>query len=173
MFTATIGVPVTVATTMTVVTCASCGVPFALPDHLRASRIGDGKAFYCPNNHSNFYPGKHDTLQKERDVAVARVTVLERDAALARVKHSDMEAEVTRLRAELVRAAKRGQSQSGGGLRAKVLVALADNLAHHYTDVAKSVGASSGNASFAFSVLMRQAKVVRVKPGTYRLADPA
>jgi hypothetical protein len=36
-------------------TCCVCGVEFAMPSELQASRKSDLKEFYCPNGHSQTY----------------------------------------------------------------------------------------------------------------------
>ncbi len=36
--------------------CAGCGLTFGMPDGLQRHRRMDGKTFYCPVGHHNYYP---------------------------------------------------------------------------------------------------------------------
>jgi len=38
--------------------CAQCGVVFSMPEQLEEKRRADHGEFYCPNGHSNYFPGK-------------------------------------------------------------------------------------------------------------------
>ena len=40
---------------MTDMRCPVCGVPYAMPEHLREQRLKDGESFHCPNGHSLSY----------------------------------------------------------------------------------------------------------------------
>jgi len=47
-------------------TCANCGVLFAMPQHLTASRMTDKEIFYCPNGHTlSFKKSEVDRLKEE------------------------------------------------------------------------------------------------------------
>lgn len=52
----------TLAQTFTVITCCrkECGVAFALTDSFIRFRRSDRELFYCPNGHSQWYPGETD-----------------------------------------------------------------------------------------------------------------
>lgn len=51
--------------------CPACGVTFAMPEHMRSSRLQDGKNFFCPGGHSIvFRDGENDKLRKQ----VAKLT---------------------------------------------------------------------------------------------------
>lgn len=49
-----------------VVTCAKCGVGFAVPTHYEKQRRSDHLGFWCPNGHSNVFSGKSEE-EKLRD----------------------------------------------------------------------------------------------------------
>lgn len=59
--------------------CSNCGVSFCMPDHMAYSRKRDHDTFYCPNGHSQHFPGKTEeerkiaSLEKSREVAWERV----------------------------------------------------------------------------------------------------
>ena len=36
-------------------TCCDCGMQFSIPASIQAARRKDGKSFYCPNGHSQYY----------------------------------------------------------------------------------------------------------------------
>lgn len=55
------------------VNCADCGIEFCLPSPLMQKRREDHGEFYCPNGHSNYFPGK---TAKEK-----RIEELERQVA--------------------------------------------------------------------------------------------
>lgn len=38
--------------------CAHCGVQFSMPDHLEDTHRREHSTFYCPNGHSQYFPGK-------------------------------------------------------------------------------------------------------------------
>lgn len=75
------------------VTCAQCGVRFDMTNQLEASRREDHNPFYCPNGHSQYFPGKtaqekkidelEKQLQKNRDFTSGRFRELiaDRDEA--------------------------------------------------------------------------------------------
>lgn len=45
---------------MKVIQCAHCHIPFAMPSRLHEDRRNDHKTFFCPNGHSQYFPGKSD-----------------------------------------------------------------------------------------------------------------
>src|SRR5690606_31780949 len=53
----------TLTLTFQPVTCANCRVAFALEEDYRKDRLRDHRTFYCPNGHSNYYPGRSDLEQ--------------------------------------------------------------------------------------------------------------
>jgi len=61
------GYDLTYTTRLVVFTCATCGVPFAIPEKLEQTcREHPDQAFYCPNGHQNIFPGKsREDLERE------------------------------------------------------------------------------------------------------------
>lgn len=45
---------------MIAINCAECGILFAIPEKYSTERRADHATFYCPNKHSNYYPGKSE-----------------------------------------------------------------------------------------------------------------
>jgi hypothetical protein len=64
---------VTRAATFTIVACAECGVEFGLPEEYVAKRRKDRASFYCPNQHSQWYPGKTEEVRRKEAEERARV----------------------------------------------------------------------------------------------------
>lgn len=47
------------------VDCCHCGIVFQVPEEFDQAREQDGRTFYCPNGHEQFYPdGDDDKLQQ-------------------------------------------------------------------------------------------------------------
>lgn len=46
------------------ITCSSCGIRWDVPDQYQDDRRQDHATFYCPNGHSQWYPGK--TAQEKK-----------------------------------------------------------------------------------------------------------
>lgn len=57
--------------TYTVLHCSECSVAFGLTNQFIATRRRDRKNFYCPNGHSQWYPGK--TAEQEAKELRARL----------------------------------------------------------------------------------------------------
>lgn len=77
----------TISRTVTLETsdCISCGVVFALPDHLLKSHLEHGSTFYCPNGHPMLF--RESDVQKatkraEQAEAESRRLAAERDGLL-------------------------------------------------------------------------------------------
>lgn len=67
---------------MTLVTCATCHVAYAIPDDMIGRLRKCHNAFYCPNGHTNVYAGKSEEeklkeqLQgKEREIEAKRTFI--------------------------------------------------------------------------------------------------
>lgn len=64
--------------TLEATTCAACGIYFAMPSGLLATRRKDAQAFYCPNGHSlSYHESEADRLQKKlaaKEAELARTT---------------------------------------------------------------------------------------------------
>lgn len=77
----------TYSTTLTVINCGVCRIPFAIPDDLYAARLNDGQWFYCPNGHrvhetQNAKLTRQLAYQRDRAAALAA----ERDQAKASLR---------------------------------------------------------------------------------------
>ncbi len=56
----------TYSTTLDVISCGDCEIPFALPSSLHRSRKQDGGSFWCPNGHKIGYSESENArLRKE------------------------------------------------------------------------------------------------------------
>lgn len=50
-------------------TCHKCSIVYAIPDAMYKAALEDGRAFYCPNGHSEvFTETEIDELKKELDI---------------------------------------------------------------------------------------------------------
>jgi hypothetical protein len=86
-------------------TCATCGVVYAVPDYLCRRRANDDEPIHCPSGHENFYKSDREieaeeSLKKERDKARA-----ERDEA--RREQQALKERIIQLRGELDQAEAR------------------------------------------------------------------
>jgi len=61
----------TLVETMFIETCCSCGVTFAFSQGFYELRHGDGKPFYCPNGHSQYYT-ESDANRLKNAIALAK-----------------------------------------------------------------------------------------------------
>jgi hypothetical protein len=95
------------STTITIISCSSCGVPIALGQHHESSLRRNHKTFYCPNGHNQYFPAKSD-VEKERERAelaeqrVARANTraiqAQQEAENARRSAAAYKGQVTKLR---------------------------------------------------------------------------
>ena len=46
--------------------CSECGASFCLADDFIKRRRSDRKTFFCPNGHSQWYPGETDSTKAQR-----------------------------------------------------------------------------------------------------------
>lgn len=53
-------------------TCANCGVAFGLETGYDDERRKDHKTFYCPNGHTQWYPGKTEKEKLEEQLEAAQ-----------------------------------------------------------------------------------------------------
>lgn len=78
------------------ITCANCGIGFAMPQHFATKRREDHKTFYCPSGHENWFPGETEAerLQKalEREQKLHEWTRSARDRADERADHNERRA---------------------------------------------------------------------------------
>lgn len=69
---------------LTDVRCADCTMLFAVPSDFQSIRRTDGKTFFCPAGHQNYYSAREDELKQLRK---------ERQSLESQLKWSVMEAE--------------------------------------------------------------------------------
>jgi hypothetical protein len=56
------------STTLSMLTCGNCSIPFAIPDDLHRKVKRDGSPFWCPNGHNISYSEtENQRLKAERD----------------------------------------------------------------------------------------------------------
>jgi hypothetical protein len=66
-----------------VITCAMCGIVFAVPHHWEEKRRADHARFYCPNGHVLVFNGKTDADRLREELKWAKEDARrQRDAAL-------------------------------------------------------------------------------------------
>lgn len=65
---------------LVLVTCCTCGVPFGLDRRHWEDRQGDGKSFYCPNGHSQYFT-RREKLEKELRNAQHEIKLAKEDVA--------------------------------------------------------------------------------------------
>jgi hypothetical protein len=75
-------------TQLNALTCANCGVLFAIPEQMEGKRRADHQTFYCPNGHSNFFPGESKAEKYERLYNNERDIRARREADLDQVEAS-------------------------------------------------------------------------------------
>lgn len=91
------GVEITVETGFVVEECCNCGVAFAMTKAFKAeclkNRGPNGKRFYCPNGHVQWYVGETeaDKLRRERDRLAQRIA--QRDDEIERQRQLRADAE--------------------------------------------------------------------------------
>ena len=87
-------------TTITYTTeqCIGCGTRFAMDSTLVNQRRRDHLRFYCPNGHSQYYPGESDVekARRERDEARQATAEARADLAAERTAHSATKDQLTR-----------------------------------------------------------------------------
>lgn len=87
----------TAISTLTILTCPSCGVRYAIPEIYRAKRLEDGKSWHCPNGHSlSYHETEADKLRKQ----------LEEEQKRTRYAQHQVEQERTRVRGLKIKVGK-------------------------------------------------------------------
>jgi len=56
---------------MSLLDCATCGVPFAVTERFENERRADHHSFYCPFGHENYFAGPSDLEKLKREKAEA------------------------------------------------------------------------------------------------------
>lgn len=110
------------ATTLEVISCGNCGIPFGLPVDLAAARREDGGSFYCPNGH---FVGWAETEAKR----------LARELRAARDRTAAWQA-----RAEGAEASLRTTKGHVTRLRRQVLAGECPFCGQHLRDLARHIG---------------------------------
>jgi hypothetical protein len=59
------------AGTLSVEVCITCGIAFGMPGEYMAQRRRNHKSYFCPNGHSQFYPGQSDEERLTKQLAAA------------------------------------------------------------------------------------------------------
>lgn len=91
----------TYVTTLELIHCGECGVPFGLSDEFMAERKRDHKTWYCPNGHARHYPGITDA-EKIRRLEAERTHLRDQRDAAERSRAAQ-KAQATKLRGKLKR----------------------------------------------------------------------
>jgi hypothetical protein len=60
---------------MSKIQCADCGIAYLVPDRWKQARRDDHKTFWCPNGHTQYFPGETEAekLRRERDHLKQRI----------------------------------------------------------------------------------------------------
>jgi hypothetical protein len=73
------------STTLTVISCGECAIPFAIPSNLDNAAQKDGRSFWCPNGHKISYSEtENQRLARELTAAKKRQGWAEANATAAR-----------------------------------------------------------------------------------------
>ena len=90
----------TVETQFSTIECSMCGLRFGLPARYEDRRREDHREFWCPNGHSQYYPGETEAekLRRELDTAKHNLAAWRESYAREAKSHSATKAQVTRLK---------------------------------------------------------------------------
>ena len=99
-------------TTLEVTHCSSCHVMHALPAAFLNARRKDRMTFYCPNGHTQWYPGKTDAerakeLEAQLEAARRTVKFLRDDQAQTRIERDAAKRSAAAYKGALTKARKR------------------------------------------------------------------
>lgn len=94
------------STTLTVLACGECGIPFAIPQDMHKSVRNDGRSFWCPNGHKISYAETENRrlarqladAKWQRDWAESARKAAEDQARAAEYARRAQKAQNTRLR---------------------------------------------------------------------------
>lgn len=91
---------ITELTTLNVLHCADCGMPFAITEQFERRRREDHRNFYCPSGHVNVYRGKSEEQKaKERaDYLERQLANRDEDLRAARASLTATKGQLTRVR---------------------------------------------------------------------------
>lgn len=127
---------ITQTTELTTMSCGQCGVPFAIPEFMRAEKQESGGTWYCPNGHPRVYGEcDSDKYRKERDAAIRARDLARVSAQAAQDQARAARRQVSTLKGQLTRARKR----AGAGVCPvpechRTVKQLADHMATKHPD---------------------------------------
>lgn len=107
------GAEVVMRTEFVVEECCSCGVAFAMTkafkDQCLAKRGPNGKVFYCPNGHRQWYTGESeaDKMRRERDQFAQRVAEWQDEAAREQRRREEAERSAAAFKGQATKLRKR------------------------------------------------------------------
>ncbi|OBC14090.1 hypothetical protein A5784_30795 [Mycobacterium sp. 852013-50091_SCH5140682] len=94
--------------TLSLIHCATCGVPFGITDDMANRRRQDHRDFYCPAGHINVFNGKTEAeKQQERADRLERL-LANRDESLRaeRASHAVTKGQLTKARNRVAKTAE-------------------------------------------------------------------
>ena len=105
--------------TMVWVECSNCGVSFGLTEEFQSRRRRDRKSFYCPNGHSQWYPGKSEKqlLQEEKDRVARLQAEIDQKAEALRDAYDGLPGDLVVARCDAARFSIRRQTAWWNGYR--------------------------------------------------------
>lgn len=71
---------------LSTITCAKCGVLFAMPETWEAHFRETHKEFFCPSGHGNFYPQETEAEKLRKQLAREQSRIEHRDAEIIDLK---------------------------------------------------------------------------------------
>ena len=94
--------------TLTTIDCPSCGVMFGLTDELIGRLRTNGKTFYCPNGHSQWYgESEADKVKKELEAAQRKIAMKDFELATERSSRELLKRELTATKGQLTKVKNR------------------------------------------------------------------
>lgn len=117
----------TFTSTLTIIDCPNCGMPFGISEDFEKRRRNDHADFYCPRGHVMAYTGKSDA-EKARD-----------DAAALRRRLECTEATLTHTRDQLqaTEYQRRAQKANNTKLRKRIAAGVCPCCNRTFQDVAR------------------------------------
>lgn len=134
----------TIFRTLTAIACAKCGVTFGLDAEFEERHRENHASFYCPNGHSNYFPGK-TAMEKRVEQAEADAKRAKADAEWNRQRRESAEREA-KIQTHRARALKGAQTKLKKRIASGVCPCCQrsfDNLHRHMTTKHPKYGAAS------------------------------
>jgi hypothetical protein len=95
-------------TELTLMNCGECGVPFAIPEFMRAEKQESGGSWFCPNGHGRGYSVTDaERYRKERDAAIRARDAARIAAEAAQDQAKAAKRDAAALKGQLTRTRKR------------------------------------------------------------------